>query len=106
MVNPCLVLGPALNPKNTTLESKNIFKMLGDGQIKKGAPRMGNGAVNLCDVALANYKAGAMQNARGRYISAIDETNFLDMEMELLSKYGDNYLLPKKAISKWSKRKT
>ena len=101
VINPCLVLGPALNPKNTTSESKNILKMLGDGQMKMGAPRMGAGVVDVRDVALAHYKAGITKNASGRYITAAHETNLLEMGMELLPKYGDKYPLPKKAIPKW-----
>lgn len=101
VVNPCLVLGPALNPKYTTSESNNILKMLGDGQMKMGAPRMGTGVVDVRDVALAHYKAGVSPTAKGRYITAAHETNFLDMGMELLPKYGDKYPLPKKAIPKW-----
>ena len=101
VINPCLVLGPALNPKNTTSESKNILKMLGDGQMKMGAPRMGTGVVDVRDVAMAHYKAGTTQNASGRYITAAHETSFLDMGMELLHKYGEAYPLPKKAIPKW-----
>ena len=101
VINPCLVLGPALNPKNTTSESKNVLKMLGDGQMKMGAPRMGAGVVDVRDVALAHYKAGITKNASGRYITAAHETNFLEMGLELLPKYGDRYPLPKKAIPKW-----
>ena len=101
VINPCLVLGPALNPKNTTSESKNILKMLGDGQMKMGAPRLGAGVVDVRDVALAHYKAGITKNASGRYITAAHETNLLEMGMELLPKYGDKYPLPKKAIPKW-----
>ena len=101
VINPCLVLGPALNPKNTTSESKNVLKMLGDGQMKMGAPRMGAGVVDVRDVALAHYKAGITKNASGRYITAAHETNLLEMGMELLPKYGDKYPLPKKAIPKW-----
>ena len=101
VINPCLVLGPALNPKHTTSESKNILKMLGDGQMKMGAPRLGAGVVDVRDVALAHYKAGITKNASGRYITAAHETNFLEMGLELLPKYGDRYPLPKKAIPKW-----
>ena len=101
VINPCLVLGPALNPKNTTSESINILKMLGDGQMKMGAPRLGAGVVDVRDVAMAHYKAGITKNASGRYITAAYETNFLEMGMELLPKYGEKYPLPKKPIPKW-----
>lgn len=101
VVNPCLVLGPPLNPNQTTSESKNILKMLGDGQMKMGAPRMGTGVVDVRDVALVHFSAGVIPSANGRYITAAHETSFLEMGMELLPKYGAKYPLPKKAIPKW-----
>ena len=101
VINPCLVMGPALNPSHTTSESINILKMLGDGQMKAGAPKMGTGIVDVRDVALAHYKAGYLTNAQGRYITAAHESDFLEMGTVLLPKYGDQYPLPKKAIPKW-----
>lgn len=101
VINPCLVMGPALNPKNTTSESINILKMLGDGQMKAGAPKLGMGVVDVRDVALAHFKAGFTPNANGRYITAAHQTDMLEMGSVLLPKYGDNYPLPKKALPKW-----
>ena len=40
-INMSLVMGPSLNPHQTTSESINILKMMGDGQMKMGAPKMG-----------------------------------------------------------------
>jgi len=100
-VNMSLVLGPSLNPKNTTSESVNILKMLGDGQMKMGAPKMGIGLVDVRDVAEAHYKAGYIPEAQGRYITSAHNTNFLEMGTTLLPKYGNEYPLPKKALPKW-----
>jgi len=100
-INMSLVLGPDLNPKNTTSESANIMKMLGDGQLKMGAPKMGIGVVDVRDVAIAHFKAGYTSEAKGRYITSAHETDFLEMGKELLPKYGKNFPLPKSAMPKW-----
>jgi nucleoside-diphosphate-sugar epimerase len=100
-VNMSLVLGPALNPKFTTSESTNILKMLGNGEMKMGAPKMGVGLVDVRDVAEAHFKAGFVAEAHGRYITSAHNTNFLEMGQVLLPKYGANYPLPKKALPKW-----
>ncbi|MBK6943988.1 MAG: NAD-dependent epimerase/dehydratase family protein [Flavobacteriales bacterium] len=100
-VNMSLVMGPALNPGNTTSESINILKMLGGGEMKMGAPRMGVGLVDVRDVAEAHFKAGFTPTAKGRYITSAHSTDFLEMGKVLLPKYGDRFPLPTKALPKW-----
>lgn len=100
-INPPGVFGPALNPYYTTSESMNILKMLGDGQMKMGAPKMGIGVVDVRDVAEAHFRAGFTPEASGRYLASAHNTNFLEMGTVLLPKYGDKYPLPKKALPKW-----
>ena len=100
-INMSLVLGPALNPGGTTSESMNILKMMGDGQLKFGAPNMGIGLVDVRDVADAHFKAGYTPEAKGRYITSAHNTNMVEMASELLPKYGSNYPIPKKAMPKW-----
>jgi len=100
-MNPPGIFGPPLNPHNTTSESMNILKMLGGGDMKMGAPKMGIGLVDVRDVADAHYKAAYTPKAKGRYITSAHETNFLEMGTVLLPKYGDKYPLPKKALPKW-----
>jgi len=100
-VNMSLVMGPAMNPGNTTSESINILKMLGGGEMKMGAPRMGVGLVDVRDVAEAHFKAGYTPSAKGRYITSAHATDFLEMGAVLLPKYGDRFPLPTKALPKW-----
>jgi len=100
-INPAMVLGPALNPKNTTSESVNILKMLGEGELKMGAPKMGIGGVDVRDVAEAHYRAGFTPDAHGRYITFAKSTNLVEMGQMLQDKYGDDYPLPKRALPKW-----
>ncbi|MEL6562582.1 MAG: NAD-dependent epimerase/dehydratase family protein, partial [Bacteroidota bacterium] len=100
-INPCLVLGPALNPQVVTSESFNILKQLGDGTMKMGAPKMGIGLVDVRDVADAHYQAGYVPEANGRYITAGHNTDFLELGTVLQGKYGNRYPLPSKAMPKW-----
>jgi nucleoside-diphosphate-sugar epimerase len=100
-INMSLVLGPALNAQNATSESINILKMLGGGEMKMGAPKMGIGLVDVRDVAEAHFKAGYTPEAKGRYITSAHNTDFLEMGTVLLPKYGADFPLPKKALPKW-----
>lgn len=100
-INPSLVLGPALNPHNTSSESINILKMLGGGEMRMGAPKIGAGVVDVRDVAMAHFQAGFTPTASGRYITSAHNTDFLEMGTVLLPKYGDKYPLPKRALPKW-----
>lgn len=95
------VFGPPLNPQYTTSESMNILKMLGDGQLKMGAPKMGIGIVDVRDVAVAHFRAGFTAEAQGRYITSAHETDLLQMAEVLAPKYGDKFPLPKRAMPKW-----
>lgn len=100
-INPSFVLGPALNPQGSTSESINILKMLGGGDMKMGAPKMGVGVVDVRDVAEAHYRAGFTPQAQGRYITSAHNSDFLEMGTVLLPKYGEQFPLPKKALPKW-----
>lgn len=99
-INPCGVFGPPLNP-HSPAESMNLLKMLGGGDMKMGAPKIGIGLVDVRDVAEAHFQAGFTPDAQGRYIACGHNTNFLEMGTVLLPKYGDQFPLPKKAIPKW-----
>lgn len=101
VINPSLVLGPAINPEAVTSESFNIVKQFGNGTMKMGTPRMGIGAVDVRDVAEAHFRAGFTPEANGRHIVSGHNTWFLEMANALRPKYGDKYPLPKKEMPKW-----
>lgn len=101
VINMPGVFGPPLNPHSNTSESMNILKMLGGGELKMGAPRMGIGLVDVRDVAEAHFLAGYTPKAQGRYITSAHETDLLQMAEVLLPKYGDKFPLPKRAMPKW-----
>lgn len=100
-INPCMVLGPPLNPHTTISESLNILKQLGDGTLKMGAPNIGIGMVDVRDVAEAHYQAGFRPEAEGRHINCAQGTSFLEMARTLHQKYGDTYPVPNKPIPKF-----
>ena len=57
--------------------------------------------MDVRDLAIAHYEAGFNDSAKGRYIASAHNTNFLEMGMSLLPKYGNQFPLPKKALPKW-----
>lgn len=99
-INPSLVLGPPLNPHNTSSESFNILKQLGDGTLKAGVPDIGMGMVDVRDVAEAHYQAGFQANAQGRYITSAHNSSLLGYAKALAPKYGSSYPIPKAALPK------
>jgi nucleoside-diphosphate-sugar epimerase len=100
-INPAMVMGPPLNPEETTSESFNILKQMGDGTFKSGAPKIAVGFIDVRDVAEAHYRAGYTPEAKGRYITAGYSTNFFELAQLLLPKFGNHYPLPKSTVPKW-----
>ncbi len=100
VVNPSLVLGPLVGGKPTS-ESFQIMKQLGDGTLKMGAPRASFGVVDVRDLARAHVEAGFREDAEGRHIVSAHDTNLLEVGQSLLSRYGSEYPLPKRALPKW-----
>lgn len=99
-INPSAILGPTLNT-GTLSESVNMMLMLGDGQLKMGAPRMGIGVVDVRDVAKAHLLAGFTPSAQGRYITSGHNTDLVELGQVLAPKYGKQFPLPKRALPKW-----
>lgn len=100
VINPCLVMGPALNPRSTDSESMSIMKQLGDGSIKWGVPNLGLGLVDVRDVAFAHYQAGFIPEAKGRHITCGHNTSLLKIAQSLIPEYGSDYPISGKAIPK------
>ena len=57
VINPSLVLGPFPNATQTTSESINLLKQIGDGTFKIGVPKMPIGVVDVRDVAWMHAEA-------------------------------------------------
>lgn len=101
VINPSLVMGPAVNPTAVTSESFKLIRQMGDGTLKQGVPAMGWGIVDVRDLAFAHYQAGFVAEASGRHIISGHNTSYLDMAKILHQKYGEAYSIPKKEIPKW-----
>ncbi|WP_116108791.1 NAD-dependent epimerase/dehydratase family protein [Lewinella sp. IMCC34191] len=100
-INPCLVMGPTLNPGGTTSESLNLLKQLGDGTLRAGVPRVNIGLVDVRDVADAHYLAGFTPEAHGRYITCAHNTSFPELAEALQPRYGADYPIPTRVLPKW-----
>lgn len=101
VVNPSMVLGPALNPRAVTSESFNLFKQMGDGTMRSGIPDISIGVVDIRDLADAHYLAGFTPEASGRYIINGYNTNFFELAGILYEKFGEEYPVPRKILPKW-----
>ena len=100
VINPSLVIGPALQHKPTS-ESFNLVRQMGDGSMKAGAPKWGFGTVDVRDLAQAHLAAAFVPEAQGRHIISAHETSLFDMSQTLCPKYEATYPLPKRALPKW-----
>jgi len=100
VINPSLVLGPALNSSAVTSESFRIFRQFGDGTLKMGVPRIGFGVVDVRDLALAHFQAGFTPEAKGRHIVSGHNTWLHEMAEALLPEFGDRFPLPKRLLPK------
>ncbi|QLC64779.1 NAD-dependent epimerase/dehydratase family protein [Flavobacterium sp. LPB0248] len=99
-INPSMVLGPPLSTNYSISESLNFLKLLGNGGLKQGVPKIGIGVVDVRDVAVAHFKAGFLPKAKGRYITSGHNTDMLEIAKSLLPKYGNRFPIPKRALSK------
>ncbi|MCB1554748.1 MAG: NAD-dependent epimerase/dehydratase family protein [Xanthomonadales bacterium] len=100
VVNPSLVIGPALQ-KRPSSESFNIVRQLADGTMKQGAPRFALGVVDVRDLADAHLAAAYLPDAEGRHIISAHDTDILELGRALLREFGDRYPLPRRALPKW-----
>ncbi len=98
-INPSFVIGPGINP-NGTSESFSIFKQIGKGDFKMGAPEMNIGCIDVRDLAEAHYRAGFTPEAKGRYIISSEDTGFLQLASVIRKKYP-NYPIGTKKVPKW-----
>lgn len=90
VINPSLVLGPAIDPQAT---SESFTQMIahGDGTNKQGLPDYAMGTVDVREVAEAHFKAGFTPDAKGRHIVSATDSSFLQVGQKLHKKYGDKY---------------
>jgi len=100
VINPSLVLGPALNP-HSEFESKKFMLQMGNGDMKSGVPDIKLGIVDVRNVAEAHLNAGYNPKARGRYIISSESMGFLSIGNHLRQKFGNKYPIPKRVAPKF-----
>ncbi len=100
VINPSLVIGPALSETQTS-ESFALIRQLGDGTLKTGVPHVELGAVDVRDVAEAHMRAAFIEAAEGRHITSARTVSFLELAMMLREKFGDEWPLPRRQVPKW-----
>jgi nucleoside-diphosphate-sugar epimerase len=99
VINPSLVIGPGINPESTS-ESFNLVRQLGDGSMKSGVPDFSIGVVDVRDLAEAHFMAGFKPEAHGRHIISAENTDFITLANFLKKKFGSAYPFPGKIIPK------
>lgn len=99
VINPSLVIGPAVNPHGTS-ESFNIIRQMGDGRMKAGVPDLGLGAVDVRDLAEAHLRAAYLPKAGGRNIISGHNTSLLGIARALLPKF-EAYPVPRRNLPNW-----
>jgi dihydroflavonol-4-reductase len=100
VINPSLVLGPALNP-HSDFESKKFMLQMGNGDLKSGVPDIKLGIVDVRNVGEAHLNAGYNPDASGRYIISSDSMDFLTIGKHLLEEFGNKYPIPKRVAPKF-----
>ena len=100
VINPSLVLGPALNPYSE-FESKKFMLQMGNGDLKSGVPDIKLGIVDVRNVSEAHLNAGYNPDANGRYIISSDSMDFLTIGKYLLEKFGNKYPIPTRVAPKF-----
>ena len=100
VINPSLVLGPALNP-HSEFESKKFMLQMGNGDLKSGVPDIKLGIVDVRNVGEAHLNAGYNPSANGRYIISSDSMDFLTIGKYLLEKFGNKYPIPTRVAPKF-----
>jgi nucleoside-diphosphate-sugar epimerase len=100
VVNPALIIGPALNPDPTS-EVFDLVRQIVDGRMRMGAPDLELGVVDVRDVAEAHLRAAFLPQANGRNIVFERSASILDMA-DTLRASGDGKLrLPRRKLPSW-----
>ena len=100
VINPSFVMGPTLS-KTSTSGTHDMIGQMADGTMKSGAPPFEIGMVDVKDVAEAHFNAAYLEDASGRHILSNKTLSMVDVANIIRNKFGDKWLLPKKAAPKW-----
>lgn len=99
VVNPGLVLGPALSA-HATSESVALMRDFGTGYYRFGAPALEWGVVDVRDVAEAHLQAALRPAASGRHILVAETLGLHGIGRILREHFGDRYPFPRFVVPK------
>ena len=100
VINPSFVMGSTLSTTSTS-GTHGMIGQLADGTMKSGAAPFEIGMVDVKDVAEAHFNAAYLEDASGRHILSNKTLSMVDLANIIRNKFGDKWLLPKKAAPKW-----
>jgi dihydroflavonol-4-reductase len=100
VINPSFVMGPTLS-KTSTSGTHGMIGQMADGTMKSGAAPFEIGMVDIKDVTEAHFNAAYLKDASGRHILSNKTLSMVDLANIIRNKFGDKWLLPKKAAPKW-----
>ena len=98
VVNPGLVLGPALSP-HTAAEGVLVMRDLGGGYYRFGAPELEYAIVDVRDVAEGHLRAGLLPEANGRHVLVSESLRLIEMAKALRGHFGDGFPFPRQTVS-------
>lgn len=101
VINPALVMGPALNP-NPSSDSFTVLGGFGSGVMLLGVPDLRFGVVDVREVADAHIAAGFNPKANHRYILCAQSSGLMGIADCLRAKFSQyplpNWIIPKPII--------
>lgn len=100
VVNPALIVGPALGDKPTS-DSFTLLIEFAKGSLKAGAPHLEFGAADVRDIAEAHLRAAFIEEAEGRNIVFNKTISVMEMADVLKTKWGSEYGLPSRQMPKF-----
>ena len=99
VVNPGLVLGPALSP-HASPESVELMREIGNGSLRLGVARFEFGIVDVRDVAEGHLRAGLIPEASGRHILVSETMSLPEVVGVLRSHFGSAFPFPRYTVPK------
>jgi len=100
VVNPGLVLGPALSP-HANPESVRLMRELGNGHYRFGVAKFEFAIVDVRDVAEAHLRAGLVPEASGRHILVSETLSHLGIATVLRKRFGARFPFPRYTFPKF-----
>jgi nucleoside-diphosphate-sugar epimerase len=98
VVNPGLVLGPALSP-HTKAEGVLMMLDFGNGYYRFGAPALEFAIVNVRDVAEGHLRAALTPEASGRHILVSESLSLIAIGEILRERFGDVFPFPRNTVA-------